>query len=139
MSMEVKKLLFDIKGDDRGSLVALEELKNIPFEIKRVYYITYTQSDVVRGHHAHKNLKQILLCVRGSCKIGLDNGKEKEEVLLDKINEGLYLESNIWRTMYDFSEDAVLLVLASELYDESDYIRDYDAFLEYVNNTNGGN
>ena len=102
------------------------------FEIKRVYYITDTQRDVVRGHHAHKNLKQVLICVHGSCRIGLDDGTEKTEVLLDKINEGLYIESNMWRTMYDFSEGAVLLVLASELYDEADYIRNYDKFIEYV-------
>lgn len=131
--MKTEKIVFDIKGDDRGSLVALEAMKNIPFEIKRVYYISDTKKDVIRGFHAHKNLKQVLICVNGSCKIGLDNGREKEEVLLDKPNEGLYLESGIWRTMYDFSEGAVLLVLASELYDESDYIRNYEKFLEYMN------
>lgn len=132
--MNIKRYIFDIKGDNRGSLVAIESMKDIPFEVKRVYYITDTQKDVVRGHHAHKNLKQILICVHGSCKIGLDNGKEKEEVLLDKINEGIYIESNMWRTMYDFSEGAVLLVLASELYDEADYIRNYDEFIKYVSN-----
>lgn len=132
--MKIEKIVFDIKGDARGSLVALEANKNVPFEVKRVYYITDTQPEVVRGYHAHKNLKQILICVHGSCKIGLDDGKEKTEVLLDKMNEGLYLESNIWRTMYDFSDGAVLLVLASEFYDETDYIRDYSAFLKYVNN-----
>ena len=87
--MKITKFCFDIKGDERGSLVALENMKEIPFEIKRVYYITDTQHDVVRGHHAHKNLKQVLICVHGSCKIGLDDGTEKEEVVLDKINEGL--------------------------------------------------
>ena len=131
--MNVEKIISDIKGDERGSLVALEALKNIPFEIKRVYYISDTKKGVTRGFHAHKKLKQILICVNGSCKIGLDNGKEKEEVLLDKPNVGLYLESGMWRTMYDFSEGAVLLVLASELYDESDYIRDYETFLKYMN------
>lgn len=131
--MNIQRVVFDIKGDDRGSLVALEACKNVPFDVKRVYYIVDTKPEVIRGYHAHKNLKQILVCVHGCCKIGLDDGKEKAEVVLDKINEGLYLESNIWRTMYDFSEGAVLLVLASELYDESDYIRDYDAFLKYVN------
>lgn len=130
--MNITKFVFNIKGDERGSLVALENMKEIPFDIKRVYYITDTQQDVVRGHHAHKNLKQVLICVHGSCRIGLDDGTEKTEVLLDKINEGLYIESNMWRTMYDFSEGAVLLVLASELYDEADYIRNYDKFIEYV-------
>lgn len=130
--MDIVKFHFDIKGDNRGSLVALENLKEIPFEIKRVYYITDTQKNVTRGYHAHKNLKQVLICVHGSCKIGLDNGNERREIVLNKINEGLYIESNIWRTMYDFSEGAVLLVLASELYDEADYIRNYDEFIEYV-------
>lgn len=131
--MKVNKIIFDIKGDERGSLVALEAMKNIPFEIKRVYYISDTRKDVIRGFHAHKKLEQVLICVNGSCKIGLDDGKEKEEVLLDKSNVGLYLESGIWRTMYDFSDGAVLLVLASELYDELDYIRNYDHFLKYIN------
>ncbi len=130
--MEIKKIFFDIKGDDRGELVAIEEYKNLPFEIKRVYYLANTLPNVVRGHHAHKYLKQVLICVNGSCKIGLDDGTDKVEVLLDKINEGLVIESNIWRTMYDFSEGTVLLVLASELYDERDYIRDYNRFLEYI-------
>lgn len=119
-------------GDKRGTLIALEQLKNIPFEIKRVYYMFHTGKGVRRGFHAHKNLKQVLICVKGECKVLLDNGSEKEVVLLDKPNKGLYLESNIWREMYDFSEDAVLMVLASELYNESDYIRNYQDFLEYI-------
>lgn len=124
---------FNAHGDDRGQLVAVEELNNIPFEIKRVYYIYDTLTDVSRGHHAHKKLKQVLICVHGSCKIKLDNGKEKEIILLDKPNVGLYLENDIWREMFDFSEDAVLLVLASEYYTEDDYIRNYDDFIKYVN------
>lgn len=119
-------------GDDRGQLVALEEGKEIPFNIKRVYYIFDTLKDVHRGFHAHKCLKQLLICVSGSCKVLLDNGTEKEVVTLDKPYEGIFIESNIWREMYDFSEDAVLLVLASELYDEADYIRNYEEFLKYV-------
>ena len=86
-----------------------------------------------RGYHAHKSLEQILICIHGSCKILLDNGTEKKVVPLEKPYEGLYVANNMWREMYDFSFDAVLLVLASELYDESDYIRNYDKFLEYVN------
>ena len=91
-----------------------------------------TLKDVVRGHHAHKSLEQILFCVHGSCTIHLDDGTETAEILLDKPYEGLYIANNLWREMYDFSEDAVLLVLASELYDESDYIRDYDEFLKFI-------
>lgn len=124
-------------GDDRGQLVALEAQKEIPFEIKRVYYIYDTLAGVRRGFHAHKKLKQLLICVSGSCKILLDDGTDKEIVTLDKPYEGIFIQSNIWREMYDFSPDAVLLVLASEVYDESDYIRDYDKFLEYVKSSAG--
>lgn len=130
--MQVIKYVFQPHGDDRGQLVALEEFKDIPFEIKRVYYIYDTLSDVRRGFHAHKNLEQILICIHGSCKILLDNGHEKKIVPLEKPYEGLYVANNMWREMFDFSPDAVLLVLASELYDESDYIRDYDEFIKEV-------
>ncbi len=130
--MEIKKITFQIHGDDRGQLVALEENKEIPFDIKRVYYMYDTGEGVRRGFHAHKCLEQILICVHGTCKILLDNGTEKEIVNLDKPYEGLYVANDMWREMFDFSPDAVLMVLASELYDEADYIRDYDAFLEYV-------
>ena len=87
---------------------------------------------VRRGYHAHKSLEQILICIHGKCKILLDDGREKKVIALEKPYEGLYIANYMWREMFDFSEDAVLLVLASELYDESDYIRDYDEFLEFV-------
>ncbi len=131
--MQVKKYTFQIHGDDRGQLVALEEDKEIPFKVKRVYYMYDTGEGVRRGFHAHKCLEQILICIHGSCKILLDNGTEKETVVLDKPYEGLYVSNDMWREMFDFSSDAVLMVLASELYDEADYIRNYDDFLEYVN------
>ncbi len=132
--MQVVKYVFQPHGDDRGQLVALEEFKDIPFEIKRVYYMYDTSENVRRGFHAHKSLQQILVCIHGSCKILLDDGKEKKVVPLEKPYEGLYVSSNMWREMYDFSPDAVLLVLASALYDENDYIRNYEEFLKYVNN-----
>ena len=113
-------------------LVALEENKEIPFNIKRVYYMYDTLIDVRRGFHAHKNLQQILICIHGSCKIHLDNGFETAEVDLNKPYEGLYVSNNMWREMYDFSPDAVLMVLASDFYDERDYIRNYDEFLKFV-------
>lgn len=131
--MKITKLNFQQHGDDRGQLVALEENKEIPFNVKRIYYIFDTKEGVRRGFHAHRALEQILVCVSGSCKVKLDNGKESEIVKLSKPNEGIYVTNDMWREMYDFSSDAVLLVLASELYDESDYIRDYQQFLEYVN------
>ena len=128
----MRKISFPEHGDYRGQLVAIEQIKDVPFEIKRVYYMYDTVEGVSRGYHAHKNLQQVLICVHGSCKILLDNGKEKEIVELNKSNEGIYVSNNMWREMFDFSPDAVLLVLASELYDESDYIRDYDEFLRYI-------
>ena len=132
--MEIKKYIFEPYGDDRGQLVALEQFKDIPFSVKRVYYMYDTTPGVTRGKHAHKCLQQIMICIHGSCKVLLDNGEEREIVVLDKPNEGILISNDIWREMYDFSPDAVLMVLASELYDESDYIRDYEQFLKYRNN-----
>ena len=123
-----KWLDFPPLGDDRGSLVALEANETIPFDIKRVYYLFGTKQDVTRGLHAHLALKQVMLCVTGSCKILLDDGVTKESVVLDSPIKGLLVESLIWREMKDFSSDCVLLVIASEHYDESDYIRDYEKF-----------
>lgn len=131
--MQIVKYAFQQHGDDRGMLVSLEEYIDIPFEIKRVYYMYDTKSDVRRGFHAHKSLEQILVCIHGSCKVQLDNGKEKKIVSLEKPYEGLYISNKMWREMYDFSPDAVLMVLASEIYKEEDYIRDYDTFLQMVN------
>ena len=130
--MQVIKYVFQPHGDDRGQLVALEEFKDIPFRIKRVYYMYDTSAGVTRGFHAHKCLQQILICIHGSCKIHLDDGNDTAEVVLDKPYEGLYLSNNVWREMYDFSDDAVLMVLASEYYDENDYIRNYHDFLKFV-------
>lgn len=95
-----------------------------------------TGKGVRRGLHAHKSLEQILICIHGSCKILLDNGNEKKIVPLEKPYEGLYIANDMWREMYDFSPDAVLLVLASDFYDEKDYIRDYNEFLTFVQGNN---
>lgn len=123
---------FKVIGDERGSLVALEELKNIPFEIKRVYYIYGVKDDLPRGFHAHKELQQVLICMNGSCKVLLDDGEKKEKVLLDKPSLGLLVDSMIWHEMYEFSNDCILMVLASDYYKESDYIRDYFTFVQAV-------
>ncbi len=130
--MQIIKYVFQQHGDERGQLVALEENKDIPFEIKRVYYMYDTVEGVSRGHHAHKSLEQILICIHGSCKILLNNGTEKNIVPLERPYEGLYVSNAMWREMYDFSPDAVLMVLASDYYREEDYIRNYDEFLKYV-------
>lgn len=130
--MQVVKYVFQPHGDSRGQLIALEEFKDIPFRIRRVYYMYDTAAGVTRGYHAHKSLEQILICIHGKCKILLDNGTEKKIVPLEKPYEGLYVASAMWREMFDFSPDAVLMVLASELYDEADYIRDYNEFLKFA-------
>ena len=136
--MEVKLYSFPPHGDDRGQLVAIEELQDLPFDIKRVYYIYDTLPGVRRGFHAHKNLQQILICVAGSCKIHLDDGTDTAEVTLDNPNKGLYISNDMWREMYDFTPGAVLLVLASQHYNEADYIRDYDAFIQMVRSKEDG-
>ena len=123
---------FQTLGDERGSLISIEEGYNAPFDIKRVYYIFNTKKGVIRGYHAHINLKQIAIAVKGSCTFVIDNGKQREEILLDNPNKGLLIEGLIWREMKDFSEDCVLLVIASEHYDETDYIRDYQQFIDKV-------
>lgn len=124
----IKWIDFPPLGDNRGSLVALESNKTIPFDIKRVYYLFGTKQDVTRGLHAHLALKQVMLCVTGRCKVLLDNGVARETVTLDSPTKGLLVEGLLWREMSQFSPDCVLLVIASEHYDESDYIRDYDQF-----------
>ena len=128
----IKTISFKPLGDERGSLVALEGGNTIPFDIKRVYYLFGTKKDVTRGLHAHFALKQVMLCVTGSCKILLDDGVVRESVLLDCSTKGLLVESLVWREMSEFSDDCILLVVASELYDEADYIRNYEVFKKNV-------
>jgi len=119
-------------GDERGSLIALESNDSVPFDIKRVYYLFGTKKGVARGFHAHKALKQLAVCVSGSCRFVLDNGLEKQDIVLDSPLKGLIIDKMIWHEMYDFSDDCVLMVLADEVYDEDDYIRDYEDFLDAI-------
>lgn len=130
--MEILKKKFAVRGSENGRLSFLEAKRDFPFDIKRVYYIYDVAPGERRGFHAHKKLQQVLLCVHGSCKILLDNGREKAVVELTDPAEGLFVGNAMWREMYDFSPGAVLLVLASEYYDEADYIRDYHDFLSYL-------
>lgn len=116
-------------GDDRGSLVALEGEKTVPFAIQRVYYLFGTQLGVSRGFHAHHKLQQVAVCVTGRCRMLLDDGQKREEVWLDSSTKGISLPPLLWHEMHEFSSDCVLLVLASEHYDEKDYIRNYENFL----------
>tara|TARA_B110000305_G_scaffold205060_1_gene235022 strand:- start:1422 stop:1823 length:402 start_codon:yes stop_codon:yes gene_type:complete len=129
----IKIINFPSIGDNRGSLVAMETMDKIPFSIKRAYFIFDTQKNVSRGFHAHKDLQQVAVCVAGKCRMTLDDGKNREDVWLDSPNKGIFIDKVIWREMHDFSGDCVLLVLASEHYSESDYIRSYDQFLRITN------
>lgn len=129
--MEIKIYDFQKHGDERGQLISIEQA-DVPFKIKRIYYMYDTKEGIRRGYHAHKELQQILICVHGSCKILLDDGIEKEVIELNKPYKGLYISNTVWREMYDFSPDAVLMVIASEEYDEKDYIRNYESFLNYI-------
>ncbi|WP_322906588.1 FdtA/QdtA family cupin domain-containing protein [Paenibacillus campi] len=123
--IEIKQL-----GDQRGSLAVLQEMDIVPFPIKRVFYIYGTAEGIRRGFHAHYKTRQILISVSGKCKVHLDNTKRTQEVELDSPTKALLLAPNDWHEMYDFSADCVLLVLASELYQAEDYIRDYDEFIK---------
>jgi dTDP-4-dehydrorhamnose 3,5-epimerase-like enzyme len=130
----LKPLLIDFQtlGDTRGSLVALETGKQVPFDIKRAYYIFDTKEGVRRGFHAHKTLQQVAVCVRGACTFLLDDGVHQATVRLDRPSVGLYIGAMLWREMFDFTDDCVLLVLADAVYDESDYIRSHADFLRSI-------
>lgn len=126
--MSVKLINFEIKGDDRGSLVVIENSKQVPFDIKRVYYLCDTKSGVRRGFHAHRKLQQVAVCVSGSCEFLMDDGYSVTTVKLDNNGIGLVLPPMVWHEMFNFSSDCVLMVLASDFYDELDYIRSYQDF-----------
>ena len=131
--MDYKILNFDAKNDNRGSFIALENLKEIPFEIQRIYYIYDTNPDFPRGAHAHKELEQVLIMMDGSCEIVLNDGRHSKSIILNRPDIGLFIGKNMWREMRNFSYGAKLLVLASDFYNENEYIRDYDEFLRMVN------
>ena len=129
-----KMLEFIQHGDDRGHLVVVEGMKDIPFEIKRIFYIYGSDKDVVRGQHANRKTQFVLINVAGTSKVRVDDGKGNETVYsLNRPHTGIYLPTMVWKDMYDFSEDSVLLCLASEPYDAEEYIRDYKEFVEIVN------
>lgn len=130
--MDIRKIDFQRHGDSRGMLVVAEHNKEIPFLVKRIYYIYGADKTTKRGFHSHKNLEQVYIAIHGSCKVTLTDGDTTETVCLNDPAEGLYIGHNVWREIFDFSPDAVLLVLASELYNEDDYIRDYGQFAATV-------
>ncbi len=126
-------LEFTQKGDDRGHLVIVEGMKDIPFDIKRIFYIYGSDSDVVRGKHANRESEFVLINVAGTSKVKVMDGKGNEAVYsLNRPHTGIYLPKMIWKEMYDFSDDSVLLCLASTEYNSGEYIRDYDEYVKLV-------
>ena len=127
---KVRMLNFKENGDERGKLVVVEGLKDIPFEIKRIFYIYGSDANVVRGCHANKHTEFVLINVCGSSKVKVKNLHSEKIFILDRPHTGIYLPNMIWKEMYDFSPDSILLVLASEAYDPKEYIRNYENFLK---------
>lgn len=133
----VRMLDFPEHGDQRGQLVIAEGEKDIPFAIQRIFYIYGSDADVVRGQHANRNSEFVLINVAGSSKVKVMDGKGNEIIyVLNRPRTGIYLPSMVWKEMYDFSPDSVLLCLASTHYDGKEYIRDYDEFVKVVNEMN---
>lgn len=129
----IYKFNLKVKGTESiGFLVPLELNDNIPFDVKRIFYTYGIHIDNERGNHAYYNTKQVLICISGSLKIRVFNGENEDIYLLDKPNEALYIGPKIWRTTFEHSDDSVLLVLSSIEYDEQDYIRDFDTFMEVI-------
>ena len=129
---DCKLIEFPQRGDERGHLVIVEGKQDIPFDIKRVFYIYGSDKDVIRGRHANYNSEFVLINVAGTSKVKVDDGTCQKVFNLDRPHVGIYLPKLVWKDMYDFSEDSVLLVLASEHYDANEYIREYDMYLEVM-------
>ncbi len=129
-----RMIVFDEKGDERGNLAVVEELVNIPFKIKRVFYMYNARMDALRGNHANRKSEFILISIAGQCKVKIHGirGEAERVYCLTKPTEGLYIPVMVWKEMYDFSKDAVLLVLASEYYDEKEYVRDYQEYQNLI-------
>lgn len=125
-------IYFDELGDERGHLVVVEGRRAIPFDIKRIFYIYGSDADVTRGQHANKESEFVLINVSGKSKVQITDGREKVVVELNSPNMGVYLPKMVWKDMYDFSEDSVLLVLASMHYDAQEYIRDFEEYLKLM-------
>lgn len=123
---------FEVHTDKRGNLTSLSNFKEIPFEIKRIYYTWDMPHEAIRGGHAHKELDEVIVCLSGSCDFVLDDGKEKVTVTLDGPNKGLYIKANLWRDFRNFSENCVVLLIASDIYKTDDYIHDYDEYIKIM-------
>ncbi len=132
--MNYKLINIKVHGDERGKLAVLENLKDIPFEIKRVYWIFDTLPEQERGFHSHKDMEQIVVAIDGACDFVLDDGEKTETVTLNRPDKGLYIGKNMWRVMKNFSYGCKLMVLASDYYNEKEYIRNYDEFKQSLQN-----
>lgn len=131
--MNYKLIDMKVFGDERGHLISFEKGMNCPFDVKRSFYIFDTKPGVARGAHANRNSEFLLIAINGSCNVKIDNGKRQKVVTLNSPHQALYLDKMLWKEMCDFSYNAILLVLASTYYDESEYIRNYEEFLREVN------
>ena len=129
----VRMLEFTQHGDERGHLVVVEGETDVPFEIKRMFYMYGSDAGVVRGQHANRRTAFVLINVAGKSKVDVRDGRGNEATFsLNRPHTGIYLPRMVWKDMYDFSPDSVLMVLASEHYDAGEYIRDYDQFVKEV-------
>lgn len=126
--MKPYKIILQEKGDDNGLLTIAEKGKEIPFETKRIFYIYNTKQGVVRGKHANINSEFFIINIQGSCKIKVTDGDHEEYFYLDKQNQAVYIPKMLWKEMYDFSPNSILLVLSNEIYDPNEYLRDYDEY-----------
>ena len=129
---QIQILDFPDLGDERGNLVVVEGGQAIPFDIKRIFYIYGSDTEVVRGSHANLRSEFVMINVSGTSKVKVDNGHETRIIELNRPRMGLYLKSNVWKEMYEFSADSVLLVLSNEHYDPEEYVRDYEEYLKMV-------
>ena len=128
----IQTLEFQCRGDERGSLVVIEDFEEVPFEVKRIYYLYGLHSELPRGFHAHRKCVQVAICIQGSCEMIMDDGVNKETVVMNSATVGVLIDVMQWHEMHNFSSDCIFMVLASDKYDEADYIRNYDEFLNMV-------
>ena len=132
--MNKKDISLPVFADERGCLGVIEFSKLIPFDVRRIYYMSEMDTEVTRGCHAHKRLKQFIVCLSGSFELLLDDGENRTTTILNNPSKGIYVDKMIWRELSNFSTGTVILVLANEEFDETEYIRDYKSFICAVNN-----
>ncbi|HEC1754850.1 TPA: FdtA/QdtA family cupin domain-containing protein [Campylobacter lari] len=135
--MDYKLINLNYFDDKKSTLVACEKNINCPFEIKRIFYIFDVPKNTIRGDHANLNSQFFFIALKGECKIKIDDGNKKEIFLLNNPKQGLFLDKMLWKQMYDFSKDCILLVLTNTCYDKNEYIYNYDEFCK-IKNTGGG-